>query len=212
MGVNYFKRDDRDARFVLFEHIGVEKLLEYEAYKDFDRDDLSMILDEGLKFAREVMGPTMQDGDQEGCVYDNGEVRVAESFHQAWKLMAENGWLSLPNNPEFGGQGLPLTMAGQIMEYFAGANISLLLYAGLVSSGGHLLETFGTDEDRKLFLEKMYTGVWGGAMCHDRSRTPVRTWGGCGPGLVPDPRSDDPQPVPDRGDQAVHQRGVPARS
>ena len=41
MGVNYFRRDDRDTRFVLFEHLGLDKLLTYEAFKDFGPDDFT---------------------------------------------------------------------------------------------------------------------------------------------------------------------------
>ena len=59
MGVNYFKRDDRDAKFVLFEHIGIQKLLEYEPYKDFTVDDFNMILEESLKVCREVLGASL---------------------------------------------------------------------------------------------------------------------------------------------------------
>ncbi|MBU4426412.1 MAG: acyl-CoA dehydrogenase, partial [Proteobacteria bacterium] len=36
---------------------------------------------------------------------------------------------------------------------------------GLAVGNGRLVENFGTDEDRALFVEKMYTGVWGGTMC-----------------------------------------------
>jgi len=30
MGINYFRRDDRDLKFVLFEHLAVDRLLAYE--------------------------------------------------------------------------------------------------------------------------------------------------------------------------------------
>lgn len=32
MGVNFFQRDDRDVKFLLFEYLGVEKLQRYEAF------------------------------------------------------------------------------------------------------------------------------------------------------------------------------------
>ena len=70
MGINYFRRDDRDLRFVLFEHLDMEKLLAYEAYQDFTVEDFGMMIDEALKVCREVLGPTLQDGDREGCTFD----------------------------------------------------------------------------------------------------------------------------------------------
>ena len=95
MGVNYFNRNERDTKFVLFEHLNVAELLKYDRYKDFSQDDFEMILQEALKVAKEVLGPTMQDGDREGCQYDEGKVTVPESFHPCWKVMAENGWISM---------------------------------------------------------------------------------------------------------------------
>ncbi|MEW5723434.1 MAG: acyl-CoA dehydrogenase [Thermodesulfobacteriota bacterium] len=165
MGVNFFRRDDRDAKFVLFEHLGVDRLLGYEAFKEFGLDDINMILDEALKVAREAVGPTLQDGDQAGLAYDVGRVSLPASFHACWKVMAENGWLGLAMNPEYGGQGLPRVIAGQVGEFFIGANSAIQIYAGLAIGAGHLIETFGTEEDKALFCEKMYTGVWGGTMC-----------------------------------------------
>ena len=55
MGKNYFCRDDRDLKFVLLEYLDVDKLLTYEAYKDFSADDFSMIIDEALKVCRGVI-------------------------------------------------------------------------------------------------------------------------------------------------------------
>jgi 3-(methylthio)propanoyl-CoA dehydrogenase len=165
MGINYFKRDDRDLKFVLFEHMDINRILNYDRFTDFSRDDFGMILDEALKLCREVIGPTMQDGDRQGLVYDNGTVRVPSSFHDCWKVVAENGWLAMPVSPDYGGQGLPMCVAGAVAELMSGANIAFQIYAGLCAGAGHLIETYGTDDDKALFCEKMYTGVWGGTMC-----------------------------------------------
>jgi alkylation response protein AidB-like acyl-CoA dehydrogenase len=165
MGTGYFKRDARDTEFVWFEHLGVEKLLRYEAYRDFSEDDFRMILDEALKVSREVLAPAMQEGDQEGCSYEEGRVSAPASFHECWRVMAENGWMAISSNPKFGGQGLPAVVGGLVNDFFDGANMAFMTYPGLAVGNGHLIENFGTDEDRSLFVEKMYTGVWGGTMC-----------------------------------------------
>jgi len=165
MGVNFFQGNDRDVKFLLFEHLGVQNLLGYEAFQDFSVEDFSMIIDEALKVGREVLGPANQDGDRDGVVYDNGEVRVPASFHNCWKVLAENGWMSVANNPQFGGQGLPACVGAVVSEFFLGANLAMMSYPGLAVGNGRLIEAFGTDEDKALFVEKMYTGVWGGTMC-----------------------------------------------
>jgi len=192
MGTNYFNRDDRDLKFVLFEYLDIEKLLSYEAYKDFSIEDFSMIIDEALKVCREVIGPTMQDGDREGCTYKDGEVKVPASFHECWKVMAENGWMAASSNPEFGGQGLPATVGGLIGELFAGANMAFQTYPGLAIGNGRLIENFGTYEDKALFVEKMYTGVWGGTMCLTEPDAGSDV-GWLRTKAIPDPEAGDPR-------------------
>ncbi len=192
MGINYFRRNDRDLKFVLFEQLDIDKLLSYEAYKDFSVDDFTMIIDEAIKVCKEVLGPAYQDGDREGCTYESGEVKAPASFHECWKVMAENGWLAVSSSPEFGGQGLPYTLGGLVSELFTGANMAFLCFPGLAVGNGHLIENFGTDEDKALFVEKMYTGVWGGTMCLTEPDSGSDV-GWLLTKAVPDPDSDDPR-------------------
>lgn len=192
MGLNYFRRDDRDLKFVLFEQLDMDKLLSYEAFQDFSADDFSMIIDEALKVGREVLGPSLQDGDREGCVYEDGAVKVPDVFHECWRVMSENGWLSVSNKPEFGGQGLPATVGGLVAEIFTGANMGMMAYPGLAVGNGRLIENFGTEEDKALFVEKMYTGVWGGTMCLTEPDAGSDV-GWLLTKAVPDPDADDPR-------------------
>ena len=193
MGINYFRRDARDLRFVLAEHMDLEKILSYEPYREFSLDDFTMIIDEALKVCREELGPAMQDGDKEGVTYsEDGKVAVPASFHRCWKVMAENGWTAVSSSPEFGGQGLPATLGGLLGELFTGANMAFMTYPGLAVGNGRLIEHFGTDEDRALFVEKMYTGVWGGTMCLTEPDAGSDV-GWLRTKATPDPESSDPR-------------------
>ena len=134
----------------------------------------------------------MQDGDQQGCVYDQGQVHVPASFHECWKVLKENGWMSLQIGPEYGGQGLPHVIAGQVTEFFSGANLSLQIYTGILAGAGHLIETFGTQDDKDRFCEKMFTGVWGGTMALTEADAGSDV-GYLRTKAVPDPEAGDPQ-------------------
>jgi hypothetical protein len=76
----------------------------------------------------------------------------------------EGEWCALTENPEYGGQGLPFCIAQAIMEYLTGANYVLTTYPILGHGAGKMIDLFGTREQKDLFLEKLYTGVWGGSM------------------------------------------------
>jgi len=192
MGVNYFNRNERDTKFVLFEYLDIAQLLQYDRYKDFSLEDFEMIIQEGLKVAKEVLGPTMQDGDREGCHYDEGKVTVPESFHQPWKVMAENGWISMAGNPERGGQGLPASLSGLVGEFFVAANTAFMTYPGLTTSNADVIEHFGTDQDREMFVEKLNTGVFTGTMCLTEPDAGSDV-GYLRTKAVPDPEAGDPR-------------------
>ncbi len=160
-----YQVDMRDVSFQLFQWLPTEKLLSYEQFSQWAREDLEMVLQEAFKLAAEVLAPTTKEGDRLGARFQDGKVFMPPSFHQAYQKLCEGGWISCINSPEFGGMGLPEVVGTAINEFFFGANISLSLTALLTRGAGYLIEKFGTEEMRKLFVEKMYSGQWAGTMC-----------------------------------------------
>ncbi len=63
-----------------------------------------------------------------------------------------------------GGQGLPCLVAQAVAEYQLGANYTLTLFGWGGFGAGEMIEIFGTEDQKRLFLKKMYTGRWGGTM------------------------------------------------
>ncbi|PKN70283.1 MAG: acyl-CoA dehydrogenase [Deltaproteobacteria bacterium HGW-Deltaproteobacteria-12] len=165
MGQNFFKRDDRDVQFVLKEQLNVAQLLECDAYKDFTTEDFDMILSQAMKIAANDVAPTFQDGDREGCHFEKGKVTVPKSFHQAWKVYKEGSWFGLGLNPEYGGQGAPVLITEVAMEFFQSANFPFMCFTGMGPGNGGMIENYGTQKLKDLFVQKMYDGTWGGGMC-----------------------------------------------
>jgi alkylation response protein AidB-like acyl-CoA dehydrogenase len=73
-------------------------------------------------------------------------------------------WVSTHVDPEWGGQGMPHVVAMAANDYFMGANFSFMMYPGLTNGAASLIENFGTDKLKKLFLPKMNSGEWTGTM------------------------------------------------
>ncbi len=162
-----FCTDIRDINFVLFEQCGLEQLFGYEKYQGLDRATLEAVLEEAYKFGKNQLAPMNSDGDSEGCTWDNktGEVKVPKAFRDSYKLFAENGWASLAHSPEFGGQGMPYALTLAANDIFFGSCLSFCLHTLLTSGAAHLIEAFGTDEQKAHYVERMYTGTWAGTMC-----------------------------------------------
>jgi len=156
--------DRRDIDFVLFEQFGLEGLLTEGRYADLNKKTVDLIITEARNLAVNEILPTNADGDRQGCTFENGEVRVPESFHRVFKLFREGEWIALFDDPEVGGQGLPVMVASAVGEYFTAANCAFGTYAWLCHGAGKLVEVLGTDSQKALFLNKMYSGQWGGSM------------------------------------------------
>ncbi len=160
-----YKVDMRDVKFQLFEWLPTAKLLEAERFADWDRDSVEMVLDEGLKIAQEQLAAGFVEGDRVGAQWKDGKVTMPPTYKTAYQTVAEGGWIGMVASPEQGGMGLPETIGTAVTEFFSGANVSLGVSIMLTKGAGMMIEHFGTDQHKGLFLEKLYTGEWAGTMC-----------------------------------------------
>lgn len=156
--------DRRDIDFVLYEQLDTEKLAKEKAFAGLDRKAFDMIITEARKFAIKELLPTYVDSDRIGVTFDNGKVTVPESFHRPFKLLLENEFTSMCEDPEFGGQGLPHIVDRAAREYLSGACGALVAYGQMGHGTGKMIELYGTQEQKDLYLKKLYTGAWGGTM------------------------------------------------
>jgi alkylation response protein AidB-like acyl-CoA dehydrogenase len=156
--------DRRDVDFVLHEQFQAEELSKHDRFAEFNRKTIDLIVSEARNLAIKEILTTREEGDREGCTFDGGKVTVPEGFHRAWELYKEGEWLAMPEDPEWGGQGMPIIVSLAASDYLVGANYAFMMYPGLTHGAGKLVEAFGTDEQKKLFLKKMYTGEWTGTM------------------------------------------------
>jgi hypothetical protein len=156
--------DRRDIDFALYEQINAEEFTKYEKYNEFNKKTFDLIINEARNLAVKEILPTFAEGDREGVRLENGQVKVPQCYHRPFELMREGEWTAMTADPELGGQGLPNCVYNAASEYLVGANYAFTLYAYLCHSAGELIEIYGTEEQKILFLKKMYTGQWCGTM------------------------------------------------
>lgn len=156
--------DRRDVDFVMFEQFAVDQLSQYEQFAEFNRKTIEMVVKEARNLALKEILPTNKIGDEKGITLENGQVRVPEEFHRAYNLFYEGEWVGTTENPDYGGQGMPRSVGMGVFDFLASSNIALNLYVGLTTGAGHLVEEFGTEQQKNMFLKNLYTGKWGGTM------------------------------------------------
>jgi len=153
-----------DIDFVLYEQFQADELTRHPRYNSFNKKTFDLIVNEARNLAIQEILPTFAEGDREGARYENGQVKVPACYHRPYRLMREGEWTAMTADPEFGGQGLPLCIAQAASEYLVGANYAFTLYAYVGHAAGELIEFYGTEKQKKLFLKKMYSGQWCGTM------------------------------------------------
>ncbi len=159
-----FIADRKDIDFVLHEQLNVADLSKHEKYAEFNKKTIDLIMSEARNLAVKELLPAQIDGDREGARFEGGNVTLPESFHKAWDLFKEGEWVALSDDPAWGGQGMPATLSLAANDYFIGANFAFMMYPGLTHGAGRLVQTFGTQKQKDLFLKKMFTGEWTGTM------------------------------------------------
>ncbi|MDX1636220.1 MAG: acyl-CoA dehydrogenase C-terminal domain-containing protein, partial [Marinobacter sp.] len=129
-----------------------------------DPDTADAILEEAGKIAAGTLAPLNRVGDEQGCQLQDGVVKTPEGFREAYRTLAEGGWVGLGGDPEFGGMGMPKSLVAQVEEMNQAANMAFGLCSMLTAGACLALHAHGSDELKRRYLPKMYDGSWSGAM------------------------------------------------
>ena len=160
-----YRAPERDLEFLLFDLFRVrDEWRDIPDFAEFTDDLVRAVVSEGGRVASEVMAPLNQAGDLEGCHWQDGEVTAPAGFKAAYEQLAQGGWLGISGNPRYGGQGMPKLLGCLLEEMFWGANTSLFLYGALSTGASICIDTHGSEAQKRLYLPKLYSGEWSGAM------------------------------------------------
>ncbi|MFM2209109.1 MAG: hypothetical protein RIQ96_752 [Pseudomonadota bacterium] len=158
----------RDMQFVMHELLQVtDEYKAMPAHAEVDADTINAVLEEGGKFAAEVIFPLNISGDEEGCTLDKTthEVTTPKGFKEAFQTYVAGGWPALSADPDYGGQGLPIVVNQCFYEMLNSANQAWTMYPGLTHGAYECLHAHGTPEQKAMFLPKLTSGEWTGTMC-----------------------------------------------
>jgi len=158
----------RDMQFVLHEVLNIaDEFKGMPRHAEVDVDTINAVLEEGGKFASEVIFPLNLSGDAEGCHLDKTthEVTPPKGFKDAYKTYVDGGWAALSCDPEYGGQGLPVTLNQCFYELLNSGNQAWTMYPGLSHGAYEALKAHGTAEQKTKYLPKLTSGEWTGSMC-----------------------------------------------
>ncbi len=159
-----YKTPLRDMRFALDQMAGFPALVRSGAYPDLAPDMVDAILSEAAKYCDEIVAPLNAGSDRTPSRLENGVVRTSPGFKEAYRHFVDAGWNSLAFPAEWGGQGLPGTLANALVDALNGASMSFAIGTTLTTGAVKAILNAGTDWQKKTYLPKMVSGAWTGTM------------------------------------------------
>lgn len=160
-----YKAPVDDVMFLLRDVFELEKYADLPGFADATPDLVEAILQEGAKVCEEVLHPLNASGDLEGCKRaDDASVTTPKGFREAYDAFAQGGWMGLASSPEYGGQGLPYTVAAAMNEFSSSANMAFSMYPGLTMGAAAAIYVHGSDVIKQTYLPNMLSGKWSGTM------------------------------------------------
>jgi alkylation response protein AidB-like acyl-CoA dehydrogenase len=153
-----------EQRFVLRHVVGMDELAGREAFAEATPDLVDAILEGAGQFAAGAFAPLNRIGDEVGARWSPEGVTMPAGFRQAYRAYVEGGWGTLAGPSDFGGQGLPLSLACVVMEDLGSANMGFSLCMMLTPAAVEALKHHGSPELQRAWLPKLITGEWTGTM------------------------------------------------
>ena len=128
-------------------------------------DDVVQAIAEGIAaFAEGEWAPLNRLGDTEGATLANGTVTLPKGFREAYRHFVEQGWNSISGPEDFGGQGLPFSLATCVLETCGTANMGFTLLPILTVGAIEAIHHHGSAAQKALYLPKLVSGEWSGTM------------------------------------------------
>jgi alkylation response protein AidB-like acyl-CoA dehydrogenase len=153
-----------DMQFVIRELVGLDAITALTGCEEVSGDLIDAVLGEAATFAQEVLDPLNRSGDQQGAQLEDGRVAAPDGFGNAYRQFVAAGWNGLSGQPEFGGQGLPHSVAMPVQEMWNSANMAFCLCPMLTSGVVEVLHAHGTRQQQETWLPKLTSGEWAGTM------------------------------------------------
>jgi 3-(methylthio)propanoyl-CoA dehydrogenase len=150
--------------FVLKHITGIDSLAGHNRFADATPDMVQAIVEGIGEFAAAEFAPLNRIGDTVGARLIDGKVVMPEGFVAAYKAYVENGWGSINAPSDFGGQGLPFSLATTALDSLGAANMAFALCPILSVGAIETINHHGSEAQKAAFLPRLSTGEWTGTM------------------------------------------------
>ncbi|MFV3308611.1 acyl-CoA dehydrogenase [Pseudomonas sp. NY15181] len=154
----------RNLAFELYEVLDAEALTRRDRFADHSRETFDAALGTARSIAEELFAPHNRKNDENEPQYVDGGAVLIPEVKPAVDAFNEAGFQNASRSFEQGGMQLPHLLSRACFAHFQSANIATSSYPMLSMGASHLIETFGSDEQKRLFLQPMIDARFFGTM------------------------------------------------
>ncbi len=154
----------RNLAFELYEVLDAEALTRRERFADHSRETFDAAIGTARSIAEKYFAPHNRKSDEHEPVYQNGEAVLIPEVKPAVDAFIEAGFHNAQRSFDDGGMQLPNLLTRACFAHFQSANIATSSYPMLSMGASHLIETFGSEEQKRRFLQPMLEGRFFGTM------------------------------------------------
>ena len=154
----------KDILFAMKHSAGYDDIAGLPGLEEAGWDIAEAVVGEAGRIAEELLAPLNRSGDREGAWIENGVVRTASGWREAFQRLAADGWYGLSARPDHGGQGLPEVIGTAVSELFQSANMSFALCGMLTNGAVRAIDLNGSPEQKSFYIPKLASGQWTGTM------------------------------------------------
>ncbi|WP_413043012.1 acyl-CoA dehydrogenase [Pseudomonas sp. YJ42] len=154
----------RNLAFELYEVLDAEALTQRERFADHNRETFNAALDTARSIAENLFAPHNRKADENEPIYKDGEAVLIPEVKPAVDAFIEAGFHNASRSFDDGGMQLPNLLSRACFAHFQSANIGTSSYPMLTMGASHLIEVFGSEEQKQRFLQPMIEGRFFGTM------------------------------------------------
>ncbi len=156
--------DARDMEFMLYELFDAESLTSRDRYAEHSRETFDAAIATARTVAIKYMLPIRRKVDTEAPEFDGKTIHMIPEIKRACDAVVEAGLAAPGADFAMGGMQLPAIVTNAAATYLTAAGSTIMGYSGLTSANANLIEAYGTEEQKRTWVEPLRSGRFAGTM------------------------------------------------
>ncbi|MFS1703465.1 acyl-CoA dehydrogenase [Alteromonas sp. AMM-1] len=153
-----------DLNFLLYDVLKVDELCKFPRFNEHGRETFDATIETAYSIASDWFAPCAAKLDENEPEFVDGKVTMIPEVAAALQQYYDAGFGAATHDYELGGMQLPFSVSVACKAIFGAANMPVLSYPSLTNANANVIRNFGSDEQKRLYLQPLLNGRFMGTM------------------------------------------------